>query len=130
LQTLLEVVSARTRPALHIAVIPDLVNPVFFKNIRQRLQREATVCGDVFGGQDGARHQAAIDLGQPVVSRVGGMKRMLARFALRVRQVAPEYFGLLVAGAGDLGIGLASGLMIAGTVPDDIIFRLCVSDQV
>ena len=33
-ETLFEIVSAGARPALHNAVIPDLVNTVFFKNIR------------------------------------------------------------------------------------------------
>jgi hypothetical protein len=58
------------------------------------------------------------------------MKRMLAWFALRVRQVMAEYLGLAVSGAGYLGIDLASRLMIAGAVPDDIVFRLRVPYEV
>jgi hypothetical protein len=41
-----------------------------------------------------------------------------------------EHLGLLVTGGGDLRVGLASGLVIAGAVPDDIVFRLRVPDQV
>jgi hypothetical protein len=54
---------------------------------------------------------------------------MLTRFCLWVCQVLGKCLSLAMANCGNLGIGLASGHMVSA-IPDFIIRRLCVSDQV
>ena len=66
-----------------------------------------------------------------IVARVRGLaERVLARFGMRVRQVRGQLLGLAMAGGGDFRVGLAPRLVIAAAVPDGVVLRLRVPNQV
>jgi hypothetical protein len=66
---------------------------------------------------------------QPEMGLFGVRKGMLARFGSRVCQVLPQRLRLAMTEFGDFRVRAAIGMVIAA-VPDDIVLRLCMPDQV
>jgi hypothetical protein len=63
------------------------------------------------------------------MSLLRGCKRMLTRFSLWVCQVFPQRLRLAMTEPGYFRVRPTIGMLITA-VPDDIIFRLCMPDQV
>jgi len=69
-------------------------------------------------------------VGQSEMRRCNDLERMLAGFGLGMCESRAEHFGLALTGVGNFRIDLTAGLVIAATIPDGIVLRLGVPDQV
>ena len=106
-----------------------MINAVLLEDIGQRFESQPAGLGHVAGGQDRARHQAAVDMREAIIAALRGHERNLPRFRLGMREVPRQGLGLAMAGLGYLGVGLAPGVE-GRAVPGLVVGRLRVPDQV
>ena len=113
------------------AVVVALINAALLENVRMGSQRQSTRFGNVLGGENRARHQAAVKVGQtePLVPVFPGHPGVVLRRGPRVGQVFCQQSRLLMARLGNLRVRNRT-LRRAGGGVDNVVDRFRVADEI